>query len=152
MARPAKRERYRRIREQLEPLLRETEEPVARRATVVALLHHKLPDVSWTGFYLLRDGRLVVDVYQGPLACIELLAHTGVCWAGIDRGESVIVPDVSTFPGHIACDGSARSGIVVPLRDRSGETIGVLDLDSRVPGRFDGEDREGLEAIVSLLP
>ncbi len=143
--------RYRRIGEQLGLLLAKTQDPVARMATAAALLHAKMPGFSWTGFYLLRDGELTVGPYQGPLACLVLEPHRGVCWAAVDRGETVIVEDVHGFPGHIACDPRSRSEIVVPLRDGSGAIVGVLDIDSHRPAHFDEADREGLEAIVAQL-
>ena len=143
--------RYLRIRDQLADLFGTVEEPVARRATVAALIHHKTPGVSWTGFYLLRQGRLVVDAYQGPLACLVLQEHRGVCWAVVDRQQSVVVPDVHAFPGHIACDSRSRSEIVVPIWDSTGTVAGVLDVDSHHVGHFDDVDRQGLEAIVAVL-
>ncbi len=146
-----KRDRYRRITAQLEELFAATADPTARMATAAALLHAKMPDFLWTGFYMLRDGELAVGPYLGPLACLTLEAHTGVCWAGIDRGETVVVPDVHAFPGHIACDARAQSEIVVPLRDRSGAVVGVLDVDSGRPAHFDEVDREALERIVALI-
>jgi GAF domain-containing protein len=146
-----KNERYERIKRQLEELLGEVNDPIARMATVVAVLHHKLPGFSWTGFYLLRDGELMVGPYQGLLACLVLPVHTGVCWAAIDRGETVVVPDVHDFPGHIACDSRSRSEIVVPLRDSAGAIVGVLDVDSTRLAQFDGEDRAGLEPLVDLV-
>jgi len=111
-----RRARYLRIRDQIAELIAKTDDPVAHRATAAAVLHHKLPGVSWTGFYMLKNGDLVVDAYQGPAACLVLARHTGVCWAGIDRGETVVVPDVHAFPGHIPCDAGSRSEIVVPVR------------------------------------
>ena len=120
-------------------------------ATIVALLHHKMKGIFWTGFYLLDDGELIVGPYQGPLACILLKKDTGVCWAGINRGETVIVPDVHKFPGHIACDSRSNSEIVVPLRDRSGNIIGVLDVDSTEFNTFDEVDAEWLEKILTLV-
>jgi L-methionine (R)-S-oxide reductase len=151
MEKEQKRERYARIAGQLGELLAATGDPIARMATVVAVLHHKMPAFFWTGFYLLRQGELIVGPYQGPLACLKLTAHTGVCWAGIDSGESVVVADVHAFPGHIACDARSRSEIVVPLRDGSGRIVGVLDVDSERPAAFDEVDREELEAIVCLI-
>jgi L-methionine (R)-S-oxide reductase len=147
-----KRERYRRIAKQLEGLFEDTKDPMARMATAAALLHHKLPGFFWTGFYLLRDGELTVGPYQGSLACLVLAPHTGVCWAAIDRGETVIVPDVHAFPGHIACDARSRSEIVVPVRRRDGAITAVLDVDSETLDRFDEIDEQGLEAIVALIP
>ena len=146
-----KTEKYAALRDQIAGLIEGCEAPVARRATAVAVLFAKLPRVSWAGFYLLREGHLLVDVYQGPVACLELAPHTGVCWAAVDRGETVVVPDVHSFPGHIACDERARSEIVVPLRNGEGRIVGVLDLDSREADRFDDEDRSGLEGIVGVL-
>ncbi|HNU02231.1 MAG TPA: GAF domain-containing protein [Acidobacteriota bacterium] len=146
-----KQERYRRIRGQLAELFIKTNDPVARMATAVALLHHKMPHYFWTGFYRLVDGALIVGPYQGPLACQVLQAHTGVCWAGIDRGEPVVVADVHAFPGHIACDSRSQSEIVVPLRDAAGRIVGVLDVDSDEPAAFDEADREGLLPIVAMI-
>ncbi len=143
--------RFRRIRDQLAGLIAKTSDPLARRATAAALLHHKVPDVSWTGFYMLRGGELVVDAYQGPVACLVLAPHTGVCWAAIDRRESVLVPDVNAFPGHIPCDSRTRSELVVPLFGPDGEPVGVLDVDSHRLNRFDAVDLAGYELVASLL-
>jgi len=144
-------DRYQSLRDQLAELLEQTSDPLARRATLVALLHHKLPGVSWTGFYMLRGGKLVVDVYQGPLACLVLEPHQGVCWAGVDQGEPIIVPDVEAYPGHIPCDARTRSEIVMPHRGPDDAVIGVLDLDSHKPGRFDDIDARGLALVLALL-
>ena len=146
-----KRRRYERIATQLEERFADTPDPTARMATAAALLHHKMAGFLWTGFYLLRDGELTVGPYQGPLACLVLESHTGVCWAGIDRGETVVVPDVHAFPGHIACDSRSNSEIVVPLRDVSGRIVGVLDIDSTRPANFDEVDAECLERIAGLI-
>ena len=139
------------ISDQLADLVAETADPVAHRATAVALLHHKVPGASWTGFYMLRAGELVVDAYQGPLACLVLAAHSGVCWAGIDRGETVVVPDVHAFPGHIPCDERSRSEIVVPVFGPTGAPLGVLDVDSHAPDHFDEVHKRGYESVVRLL-
>lgn len=142
--------RYLRIRDQLADLVHATPDPTARRATAAALVHHKTPGASWTGFYMLRDGQLVVDTYQGPLACLVLAPHQGVCWAAVDRRETMVVADVHAFPGHIACDSRSRSEIVVPLQVRN-EVVGVLDVESHHLAHFDDTDRMGLEAIVRVL-
>ena len=144
-------ERFQRIADQLEELIAKTDDPAAHRSTATALLHHKIPGVSWTGFYFLKDGELVVDAYQGPVACLVLEKHTGVCWAAIDTNETQIVEDVHAFPGHIACDASSLSEVVVPVRDGQGRPIGVLDIDSRKKAHFDATDGEGLEIVVRLL-
>jgi L-methionine (R)-S-oxide reductase len=147
----SKRARYRRIAEQVDGLLAKTADPIARMATIAALLHHKMPGFSWTGFYRLEGGDLVVGPYQGLLACQVLQRHTGVCWAAVDRGGTVVVPDVHLFPGHIACDESSRSEIVVPVRNADGTIVAVLDVDSRKPGNFDESDREGLEPLAARI-
>jgi len=142
--------RYKRIADQLAELIDKTDDPAAHRATAAALLHHKIPGVSWTGFYYLKDGELVVDAYQGPVACLVLEQNVGVCWAAIDTNQTQIVRDVHAFPGHIACDSASNSEIVVPIV-RDGELLGVLDLDSPVHGRFDAEDARGLERLVQAF-
>jgi GAF domain-containing protein len=143
--------RYDRVMEQLRELFVSTRDPMARMATAAALLHAKMGGFFWTGWYLLNDGELTVGPYQGSLACLVLPAHQGVCWAGIDRGEAVIVPDVHAFPGHVACDSRSRSEIVIPLRDASRTVVGVLDVDSERPAHFDETDRVGLEAVAALV-
>ena len=143
--------RYRRIADQLADLIGKTDDPAAHRATAAALLHHKTPGVSWTGFYLLKDGELVVDAYQGPVACLVLERNVGVCWAAIDEGETQVVSDVHAYPGHIACDERTRSEVVVPIRDANRRPIGVLDIDSYRQAHFDDIDAEGYELVVKLL-
>ena len=113
--------RYGRIFDQLQELLKEQPNLTARMATVAAVLHNKMDYFFWTGFYLLDGGELIVGPYQGSLACIRLKKDTGVCWAGINRGETVVVQDVHQFPGHIACDSRSNSEIVVPLRNKTGQ-------------------------------
>jgi GAF domain-containing protein len=120
-------------------------------ATINAILHHKMPGFFWTGFYLLKNGELLVGPYQGTLACIRLKKDTGVCWAGINRRETVVVPDVDKFEGHIACSSLSKSEIVVPVFDKDDNVIGVLDVDSKQPGNFDETDRKYLEEIVRLI-
>jgi L-methionine (R)-S-oxide reductase len=143
--------RYARIVEQLRELFVKTHDPTARMATAVALLHHKQPHFFWTGFYRLIGEELVVGPYQGPLACAVLPEPAGVCWAAVQRGESILVPDVHAFPGHIACDSRSRSEVVVLVRDGNGAIVGVLDVDSDRPDAFGAEDVRGLEAIAALI-
>ncbi len=143
--------RYLRIADQLAELFLKTDDPTARMATAAAVLHHKMPHFFWTGFYRLIDGALVVGPYQGPVACAVLHGPEGVCWAGVRDGATVVVPDVHAFEGHVACDARSRSEIVVPVRDRAGAVIAVLDVDSERPDAFGEADREGLERIVALL-
>lgn len=151
MTKKQKAGRYQRIYQQLTDLLKDKPNPVATMATIVAVLQHKMKDFFWTGFYLLDDGELIVGPYQGSLACIRLKKNTGVCWAAIQRGETVIVPDVHQFPGHIACDSRSHSEIVVPLRDKTNRIIGVLDVDSKDFNAFNDVDAVWLEKILSLI-
>lgn len=142
---------YNRIFVQLEDLLKKSPAPVASMATVSAVLFHKLKHYSWCGFYYLNSGDLIVGPYQGPVACQMLARHKGVCWAAIDQGKSLLVPDVEQFPGHIACDSRTKSEVVIPVRNKNGDAVAVLDVDSHSLNSFDDEDREGLEKIVQLL-
>jgi GAF domain-containing protein len=143
--------RYERIYVQLKELLSKTNDPICRMATINAVLHHKMDHFFWTGFYILHDSELRVGPYQGPVACQVLEKNKGVCWTAINTGESIIVPDVEKFPGHIACDSRSKSEIAIPLKKMDGSIAGVFDIDSKEPGNFDEEDSEGLEKIVSLI-
>jgi L-methionine (R)-S-oxide reductase len=143
--------RYERIYHQLQELLTETENKVARMATVAALLHHKMPHFFWAGFYILVEGELIVGPYQGPLACQVLEKKKGVCWAGVERKETIVVPDVHKFPGHIACDSRTNSEIVIPLFNPDDQVLGVLDVDSQKFDAFSEMDRDWLERIAKLI-
>jgi len=143
--------RYQRLYTQLQELLTKSTDPTARMATVSAVLYHKMDYFFWCGFYRLVNGELTVGPYQGPVACQVLKKDTGVCWAGVNSGQSIIVPDVEKFPGHIACDSRSKSEIVIPLRNRAGEVYGVLDVDSTSLAAFSETDRQWLEKIVDLL-
>ncbi len=120
-------------------------------ATILAVLHHKMDGFFWTGFYLLQEGKLQVGPYQGSLACIDLQKDTGVCWAALNQREAVVVDDVEQFPGHIACDSRSRSEIVIPLKDKEGQIVGVLDVDSADLATFDDTDAHWLTKIVALV-
>jgi len=151
MDKSKKDKRYERLYSQIFGLLQDKEYPIARMATVVAVLHHKIDYFFWTGFYLLEDGELIVGPYQGPVACILLEKDKGICWAGVNKAESIVVSDVHDFPGHIACDSRSNSEIVVPLKSSKGRVIGVLDVDSSDKASFDEIDAKWLEKIVNLL-
>ena len=120
-------------------------------ATIVAILHHKMTHFFWTGFYILTNEDLVVGPYQGPLACQVLERGKGVCWACFLKKETIVVPDVHKFPGHIACDSRSNAEIVVPLFDEQGDSRGVLDVDSKTRDVFTPDDQGWLEKIVALL-
>jgi L-methionine (R)-S-oxide reductase len=143
--------RYERLYVQLAELLKKPGNNISKMATIAAILHHKMEYYFWCGFYLLDKGQLIAGPYQGPVACQLLAKDAGVCWAGINQGQTIVVPDVHQFPGHIACDSRSNSEIVVPVRNVHGQIIGVLDVDSKDFGSFDEEDAKGLEKILSLL-
>ena len=145
-----KAELYRELARELPALLAGEPDLIANLANTSALLFQSLPDLNWAGFYLLKDGELVVGPFQGKPACVRIPMGKGVCGTAALRRASVIVRDVNQFPDHIACDTASNSEIVVPLL-RSGELLGVLDIDSPLLERFDEEDRAGLEQLVAIL-
>lgn len=124
---------------------------IATMATINSVLVSKFDYYFWTGFYRNIGGRLVVGPYIGTVGCLLIPFGKGVCGAAAERRETVIVPDVEKFPGHIACDSRSRSEIVVPVFDGNRELIAVLDVDSTELASFDEEDRRGLEAICEIF-
>lgn len=143
--------RYSRIYKQLEELLPKTKDPLARMASICAVLHHKFDYYFWTGFYLHKDGMLVVGPYQGPVACQELEKDKGVCWAALHKGAAVVVPDVHAFPGHISCDSRSKSEITLPVFNIKGEITAVFDVDSDQLDSFNEVDRIALSGILELI-
>jgi GAF domain-containing protein len=141
---------YRDLVASLEALLSGEADPVANLANASALLAQALDRVNWCGFYLLRGEELVLGPFQGKTACVRIAIGQGVCGTAAARRETLVVPDVHAFPGHIACDAASRSEIVVPILDGAA-LRGVLDVDSPEPARFDDEDRAGLEDFVRTL-
>ncbi|HEX3535986.1 MAG TPA: GAF domain-containing protein [Stellaceae bacterium] len=141
---------YRDLAEQFAALLEGETDPIANAANLVALIYHGLRDLNWAGFYFTRAGELVLGPFQGKPACVRIPWGQGVCGTAAARGESVVVPDVHEFPGHITCDPVSRSELVVPLIV-NGNVLGVLDLDSPVPGRFDDGDRAGCERLAAIF-
>lgn len=145
-------ERYDRLHDQILELTRDLRDPVAAMSTVACALHEALPQASWTGFYRVVGPELLrVGPYQGPMGCLEIPFDRGVCGAAARHQETQVVPDVHAFPGHIACDSSTRSEIVVPVLDSSGRLVAVLDIDSHSPAAFDQVDRERLERLIDGL-
>jgi L-methionine (R)-S-oxide reductase len=135
---------------QLLSLLKGEHDLVANAANFSALLFNSLPNVNWAGFYFLQGEELVLGPFQGNPACVRIPMGKGVCGVAAQQCETIIVPNVHEFPGHIACDVASNSEIVVPLFD--GERIlGVLDLDSPTIGRFDDQDAEGLNELVTVF-
>ncbi|WP_297095830.1 GAF domain-containing protein [uncultured Draconibacterium sp.] len=143
--------RYGRIYKQLSELVVKSNNTQARMATIIAVLHHKMDYFFWTGYYLIEDGEMIVNSYQGPVACQILEKDKGVCWAAYNKKETVIVEDVHAFPDHIACDARSNSEIVVPLKNKAGEIIGVLDIDSSEKASFTEVDAHWLEKILELI-
>ena len=143
--------RYSRIYQQLEKLVTKSNNTQARMATIIAVLHHKMEYFFWTGFYLIDNGEMTVNIYQGPVACQILEKDKGVCWAAFNKKETVIVEDVHQFPGHIACDSRSNSEIVVPFKNYNGEIVGVLDVDSSAKAAFSEIDAKWLEKILELV-
>lgn len=135
---------------QTELLLGDERDFVANLANVAALLFDSLPEINWAGFYLLKNGELVLAPFQGKPACVRIAVGKGVCGTAAATRETVIVKNVHEFPGHIACDAASNSEIVVPLI-KNDTLIGVLDIDAPIFNRFDDEDRKGLERIARIL-
>lgn len=145
-----KEEKYRSLLAQVKGLIGGETDAVANMANICGALKYGL-GYFWVGFYLVKDGELVLGPYQGPVACTRIKKGRGVCGQCWEKGETIIVEDVTRFPGHIACNSASRSEIVIPIKNGSGEVTGVLDVDQDVPGAFDGTDREYLTAILELL-
>ncbi len=145
-----KAELYTALETELVALLAGESDWIARLANSAALLFHSLPDVNWLGFYLLANDELIVGPFQGKPACIRIPLGKGVCGTAAAARATVLVPDVHEFPGHIACDAASNAEIVVPL-EQAGTLLGVLDVDSPLPGRFDEVDRAGLERLAKVI-
>lgn len=141
---------YHQLMQELQSLIAGERDSIANLANSAALLYHSLPELNWAGFYLLKDGELVVGPFQGKPACVRIALGKGVCGTAAAQRTTQVVRDVQQFPGHIACDSASNSEIVVPMI-RHGELLGVLDLDSPKLARFDDEDRKGLEGFVAVL-
>jgi GAF domain-containing protein len=137
----------------LRALLDGEDDPIARMATVSALLKSRDPRISWVGFYRrIGPDLLILGPFQGPVACLRIRVGQGVCGAAAAQGKPLLVEDVHAFPGHIACDPLARSELVLPVFDEGGETVlAVLDLDSYERAAFTEADRDGLMAIAGLI-
>jgi len=141
---------YRDLAASLASLLEGETDPLANLANASALLAQALDRINWCGFYLVRSGALVLGPFQGKPACVRIAMGQGVCGTAAARRETLVVPDVHAFPGHIACDAASRSEIVVPILE-GGALRAVLDVDAPETDRFDAEDRAGLEEFVRVL-
>ncbi len=141
---------YRDLAQALEALIGDETDAIANMANAAGLVFESLPDLNWAGFYRNVGGELVLGPFQGRPACIRIPFGTGVCGVAAETREVQRVEDVHAFPGHIACDSASNSEIVLPLL-RDGKLLGVLDLDSPKPARFDEEDETGLRTIAEIL-
>ena len=146
------------IKEKYEELLLYTrgltmDEPdiTANLANVSALINLALEDINWAGFYIMKEGQLVLGPFQGKPACIRINVGSGVCGTAVAENKTQLVKNVHEFPGHIACDSASNSEIVVPIHNKDGSVYGVLDIDSPSFERFTEEDKAGLEAVVKII-
>ena len=142
---------YRDLASQCSALIADESDPIANMANCAALIFHSLPKLNWAGFYLLKNGELVLGPFQGRPACIRIPFGRGVCGTAAKNRKTLRVPDVTKFDGHIACDTASKSEIVLPLVDERSQLIGVLDLDSPELNRFDAEDEKGLSNIATII-
>lgn len=141
---------YEQLNAELEALIAGETDWIANLANAAALLYHSLPDINWSGFYLLKGDVLVVGPFQGKPACVRILLGRGVCGLAATKRATIVVPNVHEFADHIACDSASNSEIVVPML-HGDALLGVLDIDSPVFSRFDAEDQQGLERFVAVL-
>ena len=146
-----KSEQYAQLLEQALALMYGERDRIANAANLAALVYHALPGLNWVGFYFYDGEELVVGPFQGLPACVRIALDRGVCGAAARTRTTQRVEDVHAFPGHIACDAASRSELVVPLVTQNGTLLGVFDLDSPQPARFDADDQAGLEAIASAF-
>lgn len=123
---------------------------VANLANASALLYEHMEDLNWAGFYLEKEGKLVLGPFQGKVACVEIEWGKGVCGTAAEKDEVQLVPNVHEFAGHIACDSASNSEIVIPIH-KDGKVFGVLDIDSPLFSRFDEQDKAGLSEFVRIL-
>lgn len=143
---------YKRVKGEIEAALEGEDDRIAAMATIACLLHQAFDAYYWTGFYrVVAPGELLIGPYQGTLGCLRISFERGVCGAAARSRQTVIVPDVHQFPGHIACDPHSRSEIVVPVFDGHGKLIAVLDVDSDQPAAFDEVDQRWLEKILEVF-
>lgn len=143
-------EQYEQLSKQLDALLDGENDAIANLSNASALLNSYLKNINWVGFYLMKDGELVLGPFQGLPACVRIPVGRGVCGTTVAKQQTIVVDDVHAFPGHIACDAASKSEIVIPLiKDET--VFGVLDIDSPIEARFSHEDKEGLERFVAVL-
>lgn len=141
---------YKELIQEIKALIEEVPYPMSNYANVSAAIWRAMDGINWAGFYLFDNNTLILGPFQGNPACVSIKIGQGVCGTAAAEGKSIIVPDVHEFPGHIACDSASRSEIVIPMI-MNGKTLGVLDIDSPILDRFDKNDQQNLENIVSIV-
>lgn len=142
---------YSLISKEIEALTSDVSDLIANLSNVSALLNTELTDINWVGFYLLKDDKLILGPFQGKPACATISLGKGVCGTAVSTDSLQLVKDVHTFPGHIACDSASNSEIVLPLHDKTGKVVAVLDIDSPTLGRFSEADGEGILLLQPIL-
>ena len=143
-------ERYKLLLEQIKSLTEGETDEIAKMANIAAAIHLEM-EFWWTGFYRVNNTELLLGPFQGPVACMHIPYGRGVCGTAWKQGETIVVPDVEQFPGHIACSSESKSEIVVPVYNKAGEITAVLDIDSKHLATFDDTDKEWLEEIVKVM-
>lgn len=142
---------YSLISKEIEALTSDVSDLIANLSNVSALLNMELTDINWVGFYLLKDDKLILGPFQGKPACVTISVGKGVCGTAVSTDSLQLVKDVHAFPGHIACDSASNSEIVLPLHDKSGKVVAVLDIDSPTLGRFSEADGESILLLKPVL-
>lgn len=142
---------YTLLNEQLESLFKGENNVIAMLSNASAVLFYGINNINWAGFYLIEEGSLILGPFQGKPACMHIPIGKGVCGTAVAENKTKLVKDVHQFPGHIACDSASNSEIVIPMHDKLGNIVGVLDIDSEEKSRFTEEDKAGLEKIVKII-
>jgi len=143
-------EQYQSLAEQLAALTTDEPDLIANLANISAVLFEHIENLNWLGFYIMKQGELVLGPFQGKVACVRIPVGKGVCGTAVATGEVQRVADVNQFDGHIACDSASQSEVVLPIKHK-GEVVAVLDIDSPITNRFSAEDQAGLELLLPLL-
>ena len=149
LAHLSKTEQYRHLAQQARALMEGETDRIANAANIAALVMHSLSELNWAGFYFYDGTELVLGPFQGKPACLRIPLNKGVCGTAATTRQAQCVADVHAFPGHIACDAASRSELVIPLFHQE-QLIGVWDLDSPVPARFDAEDQAGMQVLCDI--
>ena len=143
--------KYELLAQQLQALIEGEPDLIANLSNASAAINEALGNINWAGFYLVKDGMLVLGPFQGKPACIRIPFGKGVCGTAAQKTQTQLVKDVQEFPGHIACDSASRSEIVIPIHDKNGAVAAVIDIDSPYQARFDEADQRGLELCANVL-